>query len=467
MNKFFFGATDKGRVRLNNEDDFFVRPVLNGAYLAACVIDGVGGYEGGEVAAQIAHDALLNYLSVPSGEVGTMMAEAMVAANDQIMAAKKNNPQLADMACVATLALVDEASNLFYYIHVGDTRLYLFRDGSLVKVTKDQSFVGFLEDSGRLSEEAAMQHLKRNEIDKALGFDGQLRAIKDYFDAGTSPFLPGDLLLLCSDGLTDLVTAGRIKEVLQAKATLQQKVESLISAANEAGGKDNITVVLVQHSRSPEKQKAVKPKKKTVRNPKPVSVSNAAPQAPETRNDPHTQPSRKKKNWLLYLLLTITVAVAVIFIWKPLGKQSILKKNPSQTRGEILLTQLLQSTASDSLILNDSIAAAPIVLTGSLYIGQDTLFIKANGLHLVADTSFRGAGMVLAPSSRYLHLQDMVLENFNVGILAKGQTLQLKNVQFLNCAVPVQYGYTIPVNSPVDLLIKDSVFSIADTTVPK
>ena len=91
MTDRYFGATDKGRVRQNNEDAFFAQPVLGGAFLAACVIDGVGGYEGGEVAAHIAKETMLHYLSVPSGEVATMMQEAMIAANDGIVAARNAN----------------------------------------------------------------------------------------------------------------------------------------------------------------------------------------------------------------------------------------------------------------------------------------------------------------------------------------------------------------------------------------
>ena len=214
MSEYYFGASHPGMVRRNNEDRFFVQPVMDNHYLAACVIDGVGGYEGGEVAAQIAHDVLLQYLKVPSGAPATMMLEAMAAANDRIVAERQANPKLADMACVVTLSLVDESNNTLHFVHVGDTRLYLYRDGALVKLTRDQSFVGFLEDNGRLSETDAMNHLKRNEIDKALGFDTQVRHTTDFFDQGTAPFLPGDLLLLCSDGLTDLVPAAAIRSTL-------------------------------------------------------------------------------------------------------------------------------------------------------------------------------------------------------------------------------------------------------------
>ena len=118
------------------------------------------------------------------------------------------------MACVLTLVLADVEENKFYYAHVGDTRLYLLRDNSLVKVSNDHSFVGFLEDNGRLTEEAAMRHPKRNEINKALGFDEEQLLQPDYIETAESPFLPSDILLLCSDGLSDMINQKTITSIL-------------------------------------------------------------------------------------------------------------------------------------------------------------------------------------------------------------------------------------------------------------
>lgn len=259
MAKNYFGITDTGRQRDNNEDAFLAEPVLNNQYIAAGVIDGVGGYEGGEVAAAIAQQSILAYLKIPSGEVLTMMREAMTSANEKIFNEKTQTGKNDRMACVATLALVDPVNNKFYYAHVGDTRLYLFRDRTLVKVTQDHSFVGYLEDTGRITEEAAMQHPKRNEINKALGFEAPLANPGEYIETGESPFLPGDVLLLCSDGLTDMIGSAVISSVLNNGDTLEGKCRSLVDAANKAGGKDNITVVLVQHTKKPVKQAATKP----------------------------------------------------------------------------------------------------------------------------------------------------------------------------------------------------------------
>ena len=138
-----------------------------------------------------------------SGEVIPVLTDAFAEANEKIWQERHAVKEHDKMACVVTLAVADLSSNQFYFAHLGDTRLYLFRDGSLVKITHDQSFVGFLEDSGRLSESEAMKHVKRNEIDKALGFKTKIHS-GDDIETGQSPFLPGDLLLLCNDGLTKM-----------------------------------------------------------------------------------------------------------------------------------------------------------------------------------------------------------------------------------------------------------------------
>ncbi|MEJ7676518.1 MAG: protein phosphatase 2C domain-containing protein [Segetibacter sp.] len=254
----YFGISDTGKLRSNNEDTFIAQPVLNNRFIAACVIDGVGGYEGGEIAARLAHDAILSSLRKLSGNVSGMMKEALAAANEAIYKEKQVSKENAQMACVLTLALADLANNKFYYAHVGDTRLYLLRDNSLVKVTHDHSFVGFLEDSGRLSEEDAMRHPKRNEINKALGFDAEIRA-GDYIETGESPFLPGDMILLCSDGLTDMIDNRTITSILQTNKDLSSKGKALVNAANNAGGKDNITVVLVKNNKTPVKHTITRP----------------------------------------------------------------------------------------------------------------------------------------------------------------------------------------------------------------
>ncbi|RZK25509.1 MAG: serine/threonine-protein phosphatase, partial [Flavobacterium sp.] len=248
MEKNYFGITDTGRVRDNNEDTFIAEKTIGEQYIIACVIDGVGGYSGGEIAADIARKSILQHLSKPSGDFINLMKLAVIDADGRIMKEKQTVKAHENMACVITLALIDLNKNQFYYAHVGDTRLYLLRDKSLVKISKDQSFVGFMEDSGRLTEDQAMRHPKRNEINKALGFGVNLTAQDDYIETGQSPFLPGDMLLLCSDGLSDMVNKQDITDILIKNSSLEEKGAGLIEVANKNGGLDNITVVLVNNN---------------------------------------------------------------------------------------------------------------------------------------------------------------------------------------------------------------------------
>lgn len=171
MGENYFGITNPGRQRKNNEDSFIAETIFNGQYIVACVIDGVGGYTGGEIAARLTRDAIVEQFENHAGDIEQQMISAFENANERIVREKEVNPQNENMACVVTLAVIDIGKNKLYYAHVGDTRLYLFRDGSLVKITRDHSNVGFLEESGRLTETAAMQHPKRNEVNKALGYD--------------------------------------------------------------------------------------------------------------------------------------------------------------------------------------------------------------------------------------------------------------------------------------------------------
>jgi len=250
MNDQVFGITDTGKQRKNNEDTFIAESTANSKFIIACVIDGVGGYSGGEVAAELARESILRRLNKPSGEIIPMIIDCFKLANDRILQEKQNSKEHNNMACVSTLAIADIEHNQFYYAHIGDTRLYLVRDQSLVKLSHDQSFVGFLEDSGRLSEAEAMNHPKRNEINKALGLDMEPGKENDYIETGQSPFLPGDMLLLCSDGLTDMLDSAKIRAIVTANSTLKEKCQNLIEAANNNGGKDNITVVLVQNNKA-------------------------------------------------------------------------------------------------------------------------------------------------------------------------------------------------------------------------
>ena len=236
--------TDPGRMRANNED----LPLLDAARGVFGVIDGIGGLAGGEVAAATARDVILQRLARPSGTHADRVREAIAIANNEIYKRATGSSELDGMGCVITLAIV--ADGRLTIGHVGDTRLYKLRDDRIDKITRDHSPVGEREDSNELSELEAMHHPRRNEVYRDVGSDPHQPDDPDFIDVREIPFEPDAALLLCSDGLTDLIDSSAMHDVVDRFAGQPDHVvKELIDAANAAGGKDNISVVYVEGER--------------------------------------------------------------------------------------------------------------------------------------------------------------------------------------------------------------------------
>jgi serine/threonine protein phosphatase PrpC len=239
-----FGDSDKGRARTNNEDRFLCEQELG----VFAVIDGVGGESAGEEAAGIAVDSLRKRLSRRTTETRQLLREAIALANAQIYERAQQNPQWKGMSCVLTAAVLD--GDRITIGHVGDSRLYLLRRGGIEKVTRDHSPIGVREDRGEISEAEAMQHPRRNEILRDVGSAPHQPDDPDFIDFYERAFEPDAALLLCSDGLSDMLTSEEMRTLTERHAgNPQAAVEELIDAANEKGGKDNISVVLVEGER--------------------------------------------------------------------------------------------------------------------------------------------------------------------------------------------------------------------------
>ena len=454
MAENYFGLTDKGRVRDNNEDNFIAQPIMKGGMLAACVIDGVGGYEGGEIAAAIAKESILKSLQSLKHDIFQSLRDALISANKNIYTEKTETSSNHEMACVVTLVLVDVSKNRFYYAHVGDTRLYLFRDNSLVKITRDQSFVGFLEDSGRLTEEEAMNHPKRNEINKALGFDNQIEIQPDYADTGESPFLPGDLLLLCSDGLSDMISSSRMISILNGSESLKEKAESLVNAANEAGGKDNITVVLVKNEKKPLKQKATRPvlvKKKDLEQ-EPAELIKEP-----VKNDPPKIIRLKNKNPFkgliipFVILLLLSLATSVWLFREHFGKSDEEVKRPpvNRNKAELRLQDYINNASSDTLYLG-SVFGDSILLTDSIYINRPFLYLKGPA-EFFRDSNYLkgGPAIVIGPKCKQVMLDSLSFNGFELAILSYDPAiLQMKDLSYKNTRLSIAYMVK-QVESPV------------------
>ena len=235
------GNTDPGLLRDVNEDRFHL-DLARGLFM---VVDGVGGQAAGGKAADTAVSLLRARLERETGPVPERLREAVTAANNEINRLAGLRPEWSGMACVLTVAVVEE--NRATIAHVGDTRLYKLRGDRLEKVTRDHSPVGEREDAGEISELEAMNHPRRNEVYRDVGSERHQPRDPEFIDVQTIPFEPEAALLLCSDGLTDVVDSSAILRVVtQSAGHPQQVVDGLIEAANAAGGKDNVTVVYVE-----------------------------------------------------------------------------------------------------------------------------------------------------------------------------------------------------------------------------
>ena len=235
------GNTDPGLQRDVNEDRFHF-DLARGLFM---VVDGVGGQAAGGKAADTAISLLRARLERETGPVAERLREAITVSNNEIHRLAGLRPEWAGMACVLTAAVVEEGRATV--AHVGDTRLYRLRRDRMEKVTRDHSPVGEREDAGEISELDAMNHPRRNEVYRDVGSEPHQPHDPEFIDVQEVAFEPDAALLLCSDGLTDVVDSSSIRRIVaQWAGHPQQVVDALIEAANAAGGKDNVTVVFVE-----------------------------------------------------------------------------------------------------------------------------------------------------------------------------------------------------------------------------
>ncbi|HWT24474.1 MAG TPA: Stp1/IreP family PP2C-type Ser/Thr phosphatase [Solirubrobacteraceae bacterium] len=224
-----FHASDLGRQRQGNEDNYYVRAPL------FVVADGMGGAQAGEVASEMAVRAFEGGL--PDGDPRERLVQVIERANRRIHERSRSDTQRAGMGTTLTAAYV--ADDAVVVAHVGDSRCYLYRGGDLVRLTRDHSLVGELVARGKLTEEQAEAHPQRSVITRALGPEPTVQVDLDVY-----PARPGDVFLVCSDGLTSMVHEAELKRLLESGGSLDETGRRLIAAANDAGGRDNITVVL-------------------------------------------------------------------------------------------------------------------------------------------------------------------------------------------------------------------------------
>jgi serine/threonine protein phosphatase PrpC len=252
--------TDTGRQRRGNEDSSFARPPV------FVVADGMGGAQAGEVASQIAVEVFEQGLP-DAGSPEERLVSRVREANKRIYERSQAEHERAGMGTTLTAVYLDDEQVTI--AHVGDSRAYLFRDGQLKRLTQDHSLVGELVRRGKLTEEQAEEHPQRSIITRALGPEPVVEV-----DTWVYPVRDGDILLLCSDGLTSMVPEARISGILAAADGIESAADRLIQDANDAGGRDNITVVLFRLEEVGEEQQAQVEE--------PTMVGVPAPQVPES-----------------------------------------------------------------------------------------------------------------------------------------------------------------------------------------
>ncbi len=300
------GRTDAGRVRRRNEDSFVLDPPL------FAVADGMGGAQAGEVASRLAAAAFREYHDADRLEPAERVEAIIQEANRRIYERARTDSEASGMGTTVTAAIL--TNGRVSIGHVGDSRAYRIRNGELEQLTEDHSLVADLMRSGRLTPEEADAHPQRSVITRALGTDADVDV-----DMVTIDVEPGDLFLLCSDGLTTMVPEEDILRLVEEAGTLDEAARSLVRAANSGGGEDNITVVLfkVEGDEAIEETLVASPPADTAEEPNELEdtltemtpVQAAEPAAQEPR------PRRRRSHWgrrILWATLGIAFVALIL-----------------------------------------------------------------------------------------------------------------------------------------------------------
>ncbi|HBM76251.1 MAG TPA: Stp1/IreP family PP2C-type Ser/Thr phosphatase [Clostridiaceae bacterium] len=236
--------TDIGRIREINEDSFVHKPIKQGWDLLM-VADGMGGHNAGEVASSIAVQSISEYIEKQAENIEhkenavEIVKSAVIQANYDIFAKSKQVAGFSGMGTTVTVALISK--DVMLIGHVGDSRAYLMRNSSMCKITSDHSLVAELVKNGTITEDEAQHHPQKNIITRALGAEESVQV-----DTNTIILKPGDTIMLCTDGLTNMLDDKEIEHILLKMDDPSLAVKELVDSANELGGYDNITVLVAK-----------------------------------------------------------------------------------------------------------------------------------------------------------------------------------------------------------------------------
>ncbi len=239
------GKSDIGKVRSTNQDAYHIGSFSPDAFWSV-VCDGMGGANGGNVASLVAVGAISanmdrNYdPNKPNSSIHNLITTAVINANALVYQKSKQSPDLAGMGTTVVLTVIKD--DMAYIAHVGDSRAYHINENTIRQITKDHTMVQYLIENGEITVEEAKDHPKKHLITRAVGVEETVSVDYNEFE-----IQKGDKVLVCSDGLSNLVNEDEILSVVSEHASLSDAVDTLISLANERGGNDNVTVVIMEN----------------------------------------------------------------------------------------------------------------------------------------------------------------------------------------------------------------------------
>lgn len=238
--------TDMGRTRPINEDNFYVSEyVSRPGVIYAIVADGMGGHNAGETASEVAVSEISGFINqyyskeLPPEQIKDMLIAAINNANKTVYESSQKNPAFSGMGTTVTACFY--CAGRVTVAHVGDSRLYVLRDDVFHKITQDHSLVAELLANGQITPEQARNHPQKNVITRAVGTEPDTEV--DIYEFEVKP---KDIILLCTDGLSNMLSDNRMKEIIKGTKKMEEAAEKLVDAANEEGGFDNITAVLLE-----------------------------------------------------------------------------------------------------------------------------------------------------------------------------------------------------------------------------
>lgn len=327
-----------GNVRTAQEDSHGIATLTpNGDVFVVC--DGMGGHVGGKQASSIAVKSIIDYLKKEKyPQPIQALNDALQFANMQILAYANEHPELKGMGTTACIVLMQDSEA--YIAHVGDSRIYLYlgKERKLHRITKDHSYVQTLVDAGQITDEEAEHHSNKNRILKALGIKTDLVPSFDRLCPKN-----GDVFLICSDGLSGMISDSTMSNILTEDLSIAEKGETLISLALKAGGLDNITLELIQITNSPHPKsifKSYNPISRIKNTPRAATLEPKKRANPKLKNETKRNPSQKKQiaiifSVIVFLVVIICGSIYIYEKWRISNTQDKLKHEICNTENEI------------------------------------------------------------------------------------------------------------------------------------